>query len=116
MPGDECHGAQRASKGRCSPCSLAKSKLRVAPLPPPKGGAFYSPCARRPSEGVGTKGVQRNQPCASGAGRTKGWIGARHVRSTQFEPNESKQIPSLFAWRSEAREEFEVRDDAKRDP
>jgi hypothetical protein len=54
------------------PCSLAKSKLRVAALPPPRGGAFDSPCAPRPSGGVGTKGVPTNQPCASGAGRTKG--------------------------------------------
>jgi hypothetical protein len=48
-----------------------KSELRVAPLPPLRG-AFDAPCAPRPSEPVGTKGVPINQPGASGAGRTKG--------------------------------------------
>src|SRR5450756_1470633 len=37
-----------------------KGKLRVAPLPPPRGGAFDSPCAPRPFGGVGTKGVPRS--------------------------------------------------------
>src|SRR5260370_23590052 len=46
-------GCWAAKKGRCSPCSLAKSKLRVAPLPPLRG-AFDSPCAPWPSDGVGT--------------------------------------------------------------
>jgi hypothetical protein len=50
-----------------------KGKLRVAPLPPPRGGAFDSPCAPRPSEGVGTKGVQEESTTPP-AGRTKGTL------------------------------------------
>src|SRR5260370_2762345 len=35
-----------------TPMLACKGKLRVAALPPPRGGAFDSPCAPRPPEGV----------------------------------------------------------------
>ena len=53
-----------------------RSRLRVAPVPPPRGGAFDPSCASWPQEGVGTKGVPRDRPPGGfdspAARRTKG--------------------------------------------